>query len=360
MSDRKVGKKYKLQKKLGSGSFGDVYLAVDVHSGEEVAVKLEKVKTKHPQLLYESKVYRALQGGRGIASLRWYGVESHYNVLVTDRLGKSLEDHFGENGRKFDDLTTLVVGEQMVERIEYMHQMHFIHRDIKPDNFMSGIGRDQATIFVIDFGLSKRYRHPKTKRHIPYREGKNLTGTPRYASVNNHLGVEQSRRDDMESIGYVLVYFARGALPWQGLKANTKKQKYQKIMDKKMSVSITKLCENTPDCLRKFIEYARSLRYEDKPNYGYLKLLFSDTVRNTFGDGPHYPEWVSRRVVGRTADSRSVYTSAPPNSRAIGAQPGREHPMMSLRQNVNDEYNRALDMMEDERNDAKYLSYYKN
>lgn len=102
----------------------------------------------------------------------------------------------------------------------------------------------------------------------------------------------------MESIGYVLVYFARGSLPWQGLKANTKKQKYQKIMDKKMSVPISRLCDGIPDCLRKYIEYSRSLRYEDKPNYGYLKLLFSDTVKTLYGEGDHYPEWAKNDLRG--------------------------------------------------------------
>ena len=124
----------------------------------------------------------------------------------------------------------MLVAEQLITRIEYIHSKHFIHRDIKPDNFLVGRGRRANIIFVIDFGLSKRFRHPKTRQHMPYREGKNLTGTPRYASINNHLGIEQSRRDDMESLGYVLCYFSRGSLPWQGLKANTKKQKYQKIM----------------------------------------------------------------------------------------------------------------------------------
>lgn len=315
--------------------------------GDEVAVKLEKVKTKHPQLLYESKVYRALQGGLGVASLKWYGVESNFNVLVTDRLGKSLEDHFSDNSRRFEDLTTLIVGKQMVERIEFMHQMHFIHRDIKPDNFLSGIGKNSSLVYVIDFGLSKRYRHPKTKKHIPYREGKNLTGTPRYASINNHLGVEQSRRDDMESIGYVLVYFARGALPWQGLKANTKKQKYQKIMDKKMSVPISRLCDGTPDCLRKYIEYSRSLRYEDKPNYGYLKLLFSDTVKSLYGDGEFVPEWVKKSSLRGGAPPPHFNDKTKPKIDAIRPQNKQQLPISATKIEHQD-LGRVLDLLEEE------------
>lgn len=291
--ERRVGKKYRLGRKIGSGSFGDVYLGTDVTSGEDVAIKLERIRTKHPQLLYESKLYRVLQGEIGVPSLRWFGVETHFNVLVTDLLGPSLEDLFNSCNRTFTPLTVMMIGEQLVTRLEYMHNKHFIHRDIKPDNFLVGRGRRVNLVHIIDFGLSKRFRHPKTRQHQPYREGKNLTGTPRYASINNHLGVEQSRRDDMESIGYVLAYFSRGSLPWQGLKANTKKQKYQKIMDKKMSVSIGVLCKDTPIELKKYLDYCRSLRFEDKPNYPYLRALFRDAMDSgKYGDPQDGFDWM--------------------------------------------------------------------
>ena len=304
--DRRVGKKYRLGRKIGSGSFGDVYLGTDVTTGEDVAIKLERVRTKHPQLLYESKLYRILQGEPGVPYMRWFGVEAHYNVLVTDLLGPSMEDLFNACGRLFTPLTVMMVAEQLISRIEYVHAKHFIHRDIKPDNFLVGRGRRANVLYIIDFGLSKRFRHPKTRQHMPYREGKNLTGTPRYASINNHLGIEQSRRDDMESVGYVLVYFARGSLPWQGLKANTKKQKYQKIMDKKMSVSISSLCRGLPEELRKYLEYCRSLRFEDKPNYPYLRSLFRDALEtHKYGDPAQGFDWM-KSPAGPGASSKKL------------------------------------------------------
>jgi len=229
----RVGNKYRLGRKIGSGSFGEIYLGTNTQTNEEVAIKLESVRTKHPQLLYESKLYRILQGGTGIPNIRWFGVEGEYNVLVMDLLGPSLEDLFNFCSRKFSLKTVLMLADQMINRIEYVHSKCFLHRDIKPDNFLMGLGRRANQVYIIDFGLAKKYRDTVSYQHIPYRENKNLTGTARYASINTHLGIEQSRRDDLESLGYVLMYFLRGSLPWQGLKAGTKKQKYDKISEKK-------------------------------------------------------------------------------------------------------------------------------
>jgi casein kinase 1 len=281
----RVGGKFRLGRKIGSGSFGDIYIGTNVQSGEEVAIKLESIKSKHPQLLYESKLYKILAGGVGVPNCHWYGVEGDYNVMVIDLLGPSLEDLFSFCNRKFSLKTVLMLADQMVNRIEYVHAKNFIHRDIKPDNFLIGLGKKANQVHVIDFGLAKKYRDPKTQQHIPYREGKNLTGTARYASVNTHLGIEQSRRDDLEAVGYVLMYFNRGSLPWQGLKANGKKEKYEKIMEKKMSTPIEVLCKNFPNEFVTYLNYCRSLRFEDRPDYAYLRRLLKDLF---FREGYQY------------------------------------------------------------------------
>lgn len=274
----RVGNKYRLGRKIGSGSFGDIYLGTNISTGEEVAIKLECIKTRHPQLHIESKIYKLMQGGVGIPQMKWCGSEGDYNVMVMELLGPSLEDLFNFCSRRFSLKTVLLLADQLIGRIDYIHYRNFIHRDIKPDNFLMGLGKRGNLVYIIDFGLAKKYREGKTHQHIAYRDNKNLTGTARYASINTHLGIEQSRRDDLESLGYVLMYFNRGSLPWQGLKAATKRQKYERISEKKMSTPIEDLCKGYPGEFPTFLLYSRSLRFEEKPDYSYTRQLF----RNLF------------------------------------------------------------------------------
>ncbi|KAF3328329.1 Casein Kinase-1 Like Protein [Carex littledalei] len=324
----RVGNKYRLGRKIGSGSFGEIYLGTNLQTTEEVAIKLESVKTKHPQLLYESKIYKILQGGTGIPNVRWFGVEGDYNVLVMDLLGPSLEDLFNFCSRKLSLKTVLMLADQMINRVEFVHSKSFLHRDIKPDNFLMGLGRRANQVYVIDFGLAKKYRDTSTHQHIPYRENKNLTGTARYASVNTHLGIEQSRRDDLESLGYVLMYFLRGSLPWQGLKAGTKKQKYEKISEKKVATSIEALCRGYPTEFASYFHYCRSLRFDDKPDYSYLKRLFRDLFIREGFQFDYVFDWTILKY------QQSQIASAPPRAAGHGAGPssGMAPPIVSERQ----------------------------
>ncbi|KAG7211970.1 hypothetical protein KM043_011172 [Ampulex compressa] len=274
----RVGNKYRLGRKIGSGSFGDIYLGTNISTGEEVAIKLECIKTRHPQLHIESKFYKMMQGGVGIPTIKWCGSEGDYNVMVMELLGPSLEDLFNFCTRRFSVKTVLLLADQLICRTDYIHSRNFIHRDIKPDNFLMGLGKKGNLVYIIDFGLAKKYRDGRTHKHIPYRENKNLTGTARYASINTHLGIEQSRRDDLESLGYVLMYFNRGSLPWQGLKAATKRQKYERISEKKMSTPVEELCKGYAAEFASYLRYCRGLRFEERPDYAYLRQLF----RNLF------------------------------------------------------------------------------
>ncbi|KAK9055699.1 hypothetical protein SSX86_026784 [Deinandra increscens subsp. villosa] len=332
--DRVVGGKFKLGRKIGSGSFGELYLGVNISTGEEVAVKLEPAKTKHPQLHYESKVYMLLQGGTGVPSLKWFGVEGEYNVMVIDLLGPSLEDLFNYCNRKFSLKTVLMLADQLINRVEYMHARSFLHRDLKPDNFLMGLGRRANQVYIIDFGLAKKYRDLQTHRHIPYRENKNLTGTARYASVNTHLGVEQSRRDDLESLGFVLMYFLRGSLPWQGLRAGTKKQKYDRISEKKMLTPIEVLCKSYPSEFTSYFDYCRSLKFENKPDYSYLKRLFRDLFIREGYQFDYVFDWTILKYpqIGASSRTRIQSGNAGQNVGLSAEKPGRTPAVQDVRE----------------------------
>eukprot|EP00429_Kryptoperidinium_foliaceum_P092842 CAMPEP_0176193342 /NCGR_PEP_ID=MMETSP0121_2-20121125/5436_1 /TAXON_ID=160619 /ORGANISM="Kryptoperidinium foliaceum, Strain CCMP 1326" /LENGTH=561 /DNA_ID=CAMNT_0017532055 /DNA_START=57 /DNA_END=1741 /DNA_ORIENTATION=- len=291
--DGKIAGRYKLGRKLGSGSFGEIFRGTNTHTGEDVAIKMEPVKSRAPQLLFEAKVYKVLYGGVGVPSVHWYGTEGDHNIMVIDLLGPSLEDVFTTCHRRFSLKTTVMLAEQMICRLEYMHAKNMIHRDIKPDNFLIGTGAKAHKVFVIDFGLAKRYRDPRSLEHIPYRENKALTGTARYASVNAHLGIEQSRRDDLEAVGYVLVYFMLGSLPWQGLPGRSKLDKYEQIMQKKASTPPEALCSRLPIEFSQYLQYCRRLKFEDRPDYAHLRGLLTDIVTREGCALDHVFDWTT-------------------------------------------------------------------
>jgi len=290
--------KYNLGAKVGSGSFGVIHEGMSI-SGEEkkimVAVKLEKASSKYPQLQFEYKIYRSMKSSIGVPKVYWYGKEGEYNILIMEMLGPSLEDLFIYCGRQFSLKTVLLLADQMIERIQKVHTHKFIHRDIKPDNFLIGLEENFNIVYVIDFGLAKRYIITKTKQHIPMIKGKSLTGTARYASVNTHLGYEQSRRDDLETLGYVLLYFmCKGKLPWQGLKAKTKQGKYARIAFIKQKTPLEELCKGLPIAFQKYFEHCRGLGFTDEPDYNHLRKLFRDLFEEKkYVDDGHY-DWTDK------------------------------------------------------------------
>ena len=183
----------------------------------------------------------------------------------------------------------------MIDRIEFMHKKSFIHRDIKPDNFLIGLNENSHIIYIIDFGLSEKYRNSRTYKHIPFSTNNSFVGTARYSSINSLKGYSQSRRDDLESLGYVLLYFLKGSLPWQGLKIQDWNDKHKKILEIKTLTSTEELCEGFPKEFMEFLNYAKNLKFEDEPNYNFLRGLLFSILEKQKDKFDFWYDWVNEK-----------------------------------------------------------------
>ena len=292
--------KYKAIKKLGEGSFGKVYKAE--YNGEYYAIKME-YKSKEQGLLEIEATIMSYLKGPYIPFIKSYGFSGSYNVLVMQLLDKSLEDLFNRLG-KFSIKTTAMLGYQMVNILQYIHDRHIIHRDIKPDNFVMGAKEHNDKLYLLDFGLAKKYRSSRTLVQYPYIKKKKLTGTARYASIHALEAYEQSRRDDLESVGYVLMYFLRGELPWQGLRVKSKEDRYKKILEKKKQTTSEELCKNFPIEFFNYVEYTKNLDYEENPDYTMLKNKFLEVLKKNNEKLDYIYDWTTTSDLNKRKDKR--------------------------------------------------------
>lgn len=324
-----IANRYDVVHKISEGSFGQVYLGVDSSSGARVAIKVEPLKSKSKQLMHEVDVYRGLQRGRGIPDLLWSGISGEYNAMVLDLLGPDLDELFDFCGRRFSDKTILQFGLRALELLEHIHRSGFIYRDMKPQNFLVGLGDvESSDIYVLDFGLTKALQAVRKKK------SRGLVGTARYASISAHRGDPPSFRDDVESLGYILIYFGRGSLPWSGLKAKTTKAKYALIANKKMDVPLKDLCAGHDQGYAQFIQYCRNLRPSEQIDYNALKRMLMDIAKrtNVAIDGQFdwmEPQFDSRgqpKVFPNPTDGPLRIKSSKKKSKAAAKQPpNKEH-----------------------------------
>ena len=278
--DIKIHKEYSIiddtykiltDQRLGGGSFGHVYKCLNIKTNKEYSIKVESNDITNPQLFHEYKILKLLEGNEGIPNTYLFKNIGGESILIIDLLGPNLEDILQDTkSKKFTLKTCLMTLKQLIERLKIIHKEGIIHRDLKPENLLVNKNIRNSLIYLIDYGLSKKYKDAKNDMHIPFRNERPITGTIRYISINTHKGFEQSRRDDIESALYIIVYFLNGKLDWDGIKCKTKDEKIKKIMEKKEEFKNNKEYKKLPQSFSQIFQYVYNINFEEKPNYEYI------------------------------------------------------------------------------------------
>ena len=284
--------KYKIIKRLGRGSFGNIFLVE--YQNKLYAMKLEN--TKKGYYILDKEVYLMIHlYGPRIPYVKSFGQCGYYNVLVMELLGKSLEDIKSILPSKKMTIPCICkLSYQMLQILEHIHKRSFIHRDVKPENFIMGLGPNNKFLYMIDFGFAKTYRDPTTLAHYPLKKNDGITGTARYASINTLRGFTQSRKDDLESLAYVIIYLSKGTLPWANITSDNKDELYNRITKVKFETTVENLCSGLPQQFLDFVRYIRGMTFEQEPDYKYLRNLFLIALQNTGGKMDFCYDWDNR------------------------------------------------------------------
>ena len=300
--------KYKILKLIAKGCFGQVYLGVNILNRKYFAIKIENRFGKSCSLEKEAYILYNLKGP-GIPSILSFGHIGKYNILVQTLLGKSLEKIWRENSCKLNIKDICMIAIQTIERIEYIHSKFYLHRDIKPANFLVG-NPDDFQIYLIDFGIAKKYRSSRTGKHIKNVKINKLFGTSLFMSMNVVNGNEQSRKDDLESLGYMYIFLLTGELPWSRIKATTIDDMIEKIIDIQEKTSIEDLCKNIPNEMYLYLKYVRNLIFDQKPDYDYLKNLFLTILAKNGLNNDNLFSWVEKSNVSRISQFKNTRRSS--------------------------------------------------
>ena len=300
--DKLIFKKYRITKLLTIGSCSKVYQGINISTNKNVALKLEKRSKDTIQLLEKECYYLHYLKFPGIPNVLSYGITKKYNILVLDLFGKSLEEL--NIIKKFNIKDVCMIGLEIIDRLEYIHSKYIIHRDIKPENFLISL-QDPSFIYIIDFGLSSKYRSTQTQKHIRFSKLKKFFGNFKYISVNGINYMELSRRDDLESLCYMLIEFAKGALPWQNLEGKNMDDLYYKIKKMKNEMKEEKVCEKLPNEFLSFLKYTKRLKFEENPDYNYLRGLLNMVLNKINQENDFNFSWINQKNMKiKTLDER--------------------------------------------------------
>ncbi|CAK78705.1 unnamed protein product (macronuclear) [Paramecium tetraurelia] len=264
---------YVIQKKISSGSFGVVYQGIDLRTSDQVAIKVEKQEIDDLfSLDREIQILKNLHGTPQVPKLKWAGKEKGHNVMVIQILGRDLT-HYLRQRKRFSLACVLGIADQMLTILEAIHSKGVIHRDIKPENILAGKERERNLIYLVDYGIAKQFKD-KDDKHIAFKENKPFLGTSRYASIAAHKGQELSRKDDLESLGYMLIFLLKGSLPWQSISYKNEDEKVKMVGLLKMRITSQELCQDIPTEFMRFIDLVKKMSYREKPDYRYFQQLF--------------------------------------------------------------------------------------
>ena len=300
--------KYSIKYLISKGSFGEVYLGTNVLNNKDYAIKMERT-SKGESLLKEEAYVLLFLKGPGLPTVITFGISGRYHILIENLLGKSIYNIWLEKEKKFNIKDTCMFAIQALERVEYVHSKNYLHRDIKPANFLVG-NPDQSQIYLIDFGNARKYRSSRTGKHLPFSRNYKIYGTTIFLSLNVLKGIEQTRKDELESLGLVIIYLYKGYLPWSNYKFKDIFQALEKIKAIKENLSMKQLCHGLPIEMFEYMNYIKNMNFEDTPDYRYLQSLFLNILKKIGEKNDLFFSWVDKSIVPKKLTSRS-------NSRSI-------------------------------------------
>ena len=300
--------KYSIKYLISKGSFGEVYLGTNVLNNKDYAIKMERT-SKGESLLKEEAYVLLFLKGPGLPNVITFGISGRYHILIENLLGKSIYNIWLEKEKKFNIKDTCMFAIQALERVEYVHSKNYLHRDIKPANFLVG-NPDQSQIYLIDFGNARKYRSSRTGKHLPFSRNYKIYGTTIFLSLNVLKGIEQTRKDELESLGLVIIYLYKGYLPWSNYKFKDIFQALEKIKAIKENLSMKQLCHGLPIEMFEYMNYIKNMNFEDTPDYRYLQSLFLNVLKKIGEKNDLFFSWVDKSIVPKKLTSRS-------NSRSI-------------------------------------------
>ena len=300
--------KYQIKKLIASSHFGWLYEGINIKNKEPVAMKFERKSSKYKLLESEAYILFILKGF-GIPKLITYGKSGLFNVLIEELLGLSIYDIWNnkKNNPKYKLKDVCMLAIQIIDRLEFIHSKDIIHRDIKPMNVT--IGKEQQNlIYLIDFGFAHKFRSTKTGKHIRFQNIKKVFGSMRYLSINANKGYEQSRRDDLESLGYTLIHLAKNNLPWIYIEKQDiqKMKKYKLVCDCKINNSPHILCSGIHENFAKYLTYVRNLEFEEEPDYNYMRNLFLDVLSKYHYNNDLMFSWLLNKKLKEGIDTKSL------------------------------------------------------